>query len=183
MNGTNDVPAGRRPAPHSPSVTDAVLTGRSGKSAENVIVLLQRWSDGRVLAVRRDASCAHAPGMLTAVGGYLGHDEFADQATLRKADEEVGVRLSLPDLEFCQLVHYLAPDGQRRIGMAFTARRWEGEPYNREPSHTGLFWVDPGNPPPDCHPYTRAVLQRFAAGALYTNITAPVGEERSCLPS
>ncbi|MFI9235395.1 hypothetical protein [Streptomyces sp. NPDC053079] len=77
MNGTNDVPAGRRPAPHSPSVTDAVLTGRSGKSAENVIVLLQRWSDRRVLAVRK----------------------------------------------------------------------------------------------------------RFAAGALYTNITAPVGEERPCLPS
>ncbi|MEU2871923.1 NUDIX domain-containing protein [Streptomyces olivoreticuli] len=151
-----------------------MLTGHGrGPGAVNVIVLLQRWNDGRVLAVRRDTSCAHAPGLLTAVGGHLGDGEFADQATLRKAYEEVGVRVAPADLEFCQLVHYLAPCGRRRIGMAFTARRWEGEPYNREPTHTGLFWVDPGNPPPDCHSYTRTVLTHFVAGSLYANITAP----------
>jgi hypothetical protein len=44
------LPAGERQAPRA--------------SAGNVIVLLQRWNDGRVLAVRRDASCVHAPGML-----------------------------------------------------------------------------------------------------------------------
>ncbi|GAA3083284.1 hypothetical protein GCM10020000_81750 [Streptomyces olivoverticillatus] len=145
----------------------------AGARAVNVLVLLQRWNDGRVLAVRRDASCAHAPGMLTAVGGHLHDGEFPDRATVRKAYEEVGVRVTASDLEFCQLVAYLGPGGWLQTGMAFTARRWQGEPSRRDPSHTGLVWVDPGNPPPDCHPYTCTVLQRFAAGCLYTNITAP----------
>ncbi|MEV0091352.1 NUDIX domain-containing protein [Streptomyces sp. NPDC050738] len=40
-------------------------------------------------------------------------------------------------------------------------------------THRGLVWVDPGHPPADCHPYTRAVLDNFVAGNLYVEITAP----------
>ncbi|MFI0218856.1 NUDIX domain-containing protein [Streptomyces lydicus] len=144
------------------------------RSIANVMVLLQRESDGRVLTVRHGPDSSHSPGKLTVIGGHLEKQEFMDAGAARELGEEVGIHVAVEDLEFCQLVHFLAPDGARVIGAAFTAQRWEGEPYNCEHGkHTALVWVDPEHPPDDCHPYTRAVLENFAAGVLYANITAP----------
>ena len=37
--------------------------------------------------------------------------------------------------------------------------------------HKAILWIAPGNPPTDCHPYTREVLANFMAGRLYRNPT------------
>ncbi|WP_179200474.1 hypothetical protein [Streptomyces reticuliscabiei] len=75
-------------------------------------------------------------------------------------------------MEICQTVHYLGPDGLRVIGVVFTSQRWVGEPRNAEPDkHKAILWIDPSNPPTDCHPYTREVLANFMAGRRYGNIT------------
>ncbi|GHC80257.1 NUDIX domain-containing protein [Streptomyces flavofungini] len=140
----------------------------------HVMLLLQR-SDGRVLTVRHRMSSTHSPGLLTVVGGHLEEGEFAQQAALRELVAGTGAQVAPADAEFCQLVHYLDRAGERSMGVAFTARRWQGEPRNTEPDkHTGLVWVQPGNAPSDCHPYTRTVLANFASGTtLYEEITAP----------
>ena len=96
------------------------------------------------------------------------------EGALRELVEETGVRVAPEDLEFCQLVHYAGPDGVRVIGTVFTAQRWQGEAHNAEPDkHDAILWIDPGNPPPDCHPYTREVLESFTAGRRYTTLTVP----------
>lgn len=140
-------------------------------SPVNVMVLLVR-DDGRVLAVRHNATSKTSPNQVTVVGGKLEAGEFVHQGALRELAEETDVRVASEDLEFCQLVHYLDTDGVRVIGAVFTAQRWQGVPVNAEPhKHDGILWIDPGNPPRDCHPYTREVLESFTAGRLYTTIT------------
>ncbi|MFE9880173.1 NUDIX domain-containing protein [Streptomyces sp. NPDC005784] len=136
-------------------------------SPANVMVLVQR-DDGRVLAVRHNKTSKTSPNQVTVVGGKLEQDEFVHEGALRELTEETGVHVAAEDLEFCQLVHYRDADGVRVIGVVFTARRWQGEPRNTEPhKHQQVLWIDPGNPPADCHPYTRQVLANFTAGRLY----------------
>ncbi|MFJ8018742.1 NUDIX domain-containing protein [Streptomyces sp. NPDC096311] len=138
-----------------------------------VMVLLQR-DDGRVLAVRHNNRSAYCSNQVTVIGGKLENGEFLDEGAARELHEETGVRAAVEDLEICQTVHYCDPDQVRVIGVVFTAQRWRGEPYNAEPDkHDSVLWIEPGNPPADCHPCTRAVLENFVAGRLYGNITVP----------
>ncbi|ELS55798.1 NUDIX domain-containing protein [Streptomyces viridochromogenes] len=144
-------------------------------SPANVMVLVQR-DDGRVLAVRHNETSKTSPNQVTVVGGKLEEGEFVHEGALRELTEETGVHVAAEDLEFCQLAHYKGPDGMRVIGTVFTAQRWRGEPRNAEPGkHDAILWIDPGSPPPDCHPYTREVLASFTAGRLYTTLTVPAG--------
>ncbi|MBT2394437.1 NUDIX domain-containing protein [Streptomyces sp. ISL-100] len=149
------------------------MTATRYTSVVDVLILLQR-ADGRVLLVRR-AETEYAGGLLSIVGGHLERGEFADDGARREAHEEVGVEIDPADTEFCGAAHYLGPEDERRICFAFTAQRWLGEPYNREPhKHTALVWAEPGNPPPDCHAYSTAVLRQFVVGgSLYANIAHP----------
>ncbi|MFE1292383.1 NUDIX domain-containing protein [Streptomyces sp. NPDC058751] len=142
-------------------------------SPANVVVLLQR-DDGRILAVRHGDTSATSANQVTVIGGKLEDGEFLDEGAARELHEETGVRVAVRDLEICQTLHYRGPDGVRVIGVVFTAQRWQGEPRNAEPDkHRSVLWIDPGNPPTDCHPCTREVLAGFLAGRLYGNITVP----------
>ncbi|MBB5119245.1 NUDIX domain-containing protein [Streptomyces eurocidicus] len=131
----------------------------------DVMVLLHR-DDGRVLLLRR-AGDVYASGLLAPPGGHLEADETVVDGALREVREEVGLRLDPDELEFCHLVHHRGPRGEARLGVVFTAQRWEGEPRNLEPAKcSALVWADPACPPADCVPYTAAVLTRFVTGAL-----------------
>ncbi|MEU1666261.1 NUDIX domain-containing protein [Streptomyces sparsogenes] len=144
------------------------------RSITHVMVLLQRPADGRVLTVRHQHRSWHSPGLLTVVGGRLEAGEFFDEGAARELAEETGILIARERLEFCQLVHLHAADGERVTGVVFPAREWEGEPYNREPNtHSELIWVDPAAPPADCHPFTHEVLRHFVAGRRYANVVAP----------
>ncbi|MBT2524381.1 hypothetical protein J7E91_02755 [Streptomyces sp. ISL-99] len=72
-------------------------------------------------------------------------------------------------------VVHRGPEDERRIRFPFTARRRRGEPYNREHrKHTALVWAEPGNPPPDRHPYAKDVLSQFGvAGPSYVSTAHP----------
>ncbi|MEU9254472.1 NUDIX domain-containing protein [Streptomyces sp. NPDC048270] len=144
------------------------------RSVGNVMVLLQRPDDGKVLTVRHQATSWHSPGMLTVIGGRLEAGEFLTEGAARELAEEVGIHVAPDLLQFSQLHHFHAVDGERVIGIVFTAPRWEGIPCNREPdTHVELVWVDPAAPPADCHPFTHAVFAHFVSAQLYGNVTAP----------
>lgn len=135
------------------------------RSTVDVFMLLRR-PDGRVLLLER-AGDTYASGLLCPVSGHLEDGESVLDGAVREADEEVGVRIDPADACFVHLIHHRSPEGEGRIGVAFTARRWDGEPYNREPhKHARLVWADPADPPAQCVPYTAALLSAIAAGAL-----------------
>lgn len=144
------------------------------RSITHVMVLLQRPADGRILTIRHQPSSWHSPGLLTVVGGRLEPGEFFDEGAARELAEETGIMIAPDRLDFCQLVHLHAADGERVTGVVFLARAWEREPYNREPgTHSELVWADPASPPADCHPITHAILRHFTAGVRYANVVAP----------
>lgn len=133
----------------------------------DVFVLLHR-EDGHVLLLRR-ADELYAGGLLCPPSGHLEAGETLEEGARREAQEECGVTIRAGDLEFCHLIDHRSPEGMQRLGVAFTARRWSGEPYNREPhKHSQLLWADPAYPPADCVPYTAALLAQFTRGARYS---------------
>ncbi|MGW8378298.1 NUDIX domain-containing protein [Streptomyces sp. ODS28] len=141
-----------------------MTTGRHTRVVD-LFVLLHR-DDGRVLLLRR-AGAVYASGLLAPPSGHLEAGETVEEGALREAYEETGVRIRARDLEFCHLIDHRGPEGGQRLGVAFTAQRWRGEPYNREPhKHAALVWADPAHPPADCVPYTAALLGQFVRGAL-----------------
>ncbi|MEV0323232.1 NUDIX domain-containing protein [Streptomyces sp. NPDC050659] len=138
------------------------------KSTVDVLVLLHR-PDGRVLLLRR-AEPSYAK-QLTIVGGHLDRGEWFEDGACREVREEVGVGVEPDDLWLCCTAHLLSPDGERRITLLFTTQSWSGEPFNAEPDrHTELVWAEPGEPPLDAHPFTRALLTHFVAGDPRANI-------------
>ncbi|MBV9026604.1 MAG: NUDIX domain-containing protein [Streptomycetaceae bacterium] len=136
------------------------------RSIVDIFMLLQREEDRCVLLLER-AGNTYASGQLCVVSGHLDAGETVLSGAIREAEEEVGVRVDPADVVFSHLIHHRSPEGQGRVGVAFLARRWHGMPYNREPDkHSRLVWADPAAPPPDCVPYTAALLAAVAAGAL-----------------
>ncbi|WP_051856010.1 NUDIX domain-containing protein [Streptomyces sp. NRRL B-1347] len=134
-----------------------------------VLVLLYR-QDGRVLLLRRAEPSYR--GQLTLVGGHLEDGEWYDQAACREVREEVGVRVDPKHLELACTAHLQTPDGQRRLALLLMTQSWSGEPRNCEPlRHTALVWADPGEPPAQAHPFTRALLRQFVTGAPRANIS------------
>ncbi|MEU5891576.1 NUDIX domain-containing protein [Streptomyces sp. NPDC047461] len=124
--------------------------------------------------MRHNDTSSSSPDHVTVIGGKLEQGEFLDEGAARELYEGAGVRVAVRDVEVCQTVRYLGPDGVRVIGVVFTAEWWVGERRDAGPDmHTGVLWTDPGSPPGDCHPCTREVLANFMAGRLYGNITVP----------
>lgn len=91
------------------------------------------------------------------------------------AEEETGVRITPLQQEFCGLVHHHAPGGLDRITAVIMARSWTGEPHHCEPKkHEGLFRVSTEKPPPDCHPYSSAILEMLTRGPSYRALNRPM---------
>jgi hypothetical protein len=67
------------------------------------------------------------------------------------------------------VVHHRSPEGEGRIGLFFTASRWQGAPVNAEPHKcAGLQWADPRNPPPHTVAYTAAALAQITTGVPFS---------------
>ena len=68
------------------------------------------------------------------------------QAAVRETFEETGIVLNHAALHHVLSIHQRNPGtADTRIGFAFTAMQWNGEPANAEPhKHSELIWADPG---------------------------------------
>jgi 8-oxo-dGTP diphosphatase len=62
--------------------------------------------------------------------GHLEAGESVVDGVIREAREETGVLIDPGDLVFRHVVHHRNPEGEARVGMFFTAARWQGQPAN-----------------------------------------------------
>ncbi|SDF81357.1 ADP-ribose pyrophosphatase YjhB, NUDIX family [Lentzea fradiae] len=77
--------------------------------------------------------------------GKLDAGESALAAAAREAHEEVGVVVAQADLRHAHTLHAARSGVEPRLGLFFEARRWQGEPENREPEkcwELGWFRLD-----------------------------------------
>lgn len=126
--------------------------------------LILRRPDGRVLLARRSGT-GYADGLLNPPSGHLEDGEDVREGMIREAYEEIGVVIDPADIRVALVMQHRSPDGDPRIGWFFEARRWTGEPVNREPGKcTGIDWYPLDALPDDMVAYCRAGFEAYLAG-------------------
>lgn len=131
-------------------------------------MLLER--DGRVLLMRRQGT-GFQDGKLSTIAGHLEAEEGVATCAAREAAEEVGVELSLADLEVVATMHRRTGEpGHERVDFFVAARRWHGEPSNREPAKCSeLLWAPLDDLPSDTIPYVRRAIEGWRAGVPFSS--------------
>ena len=130
--------------------------------------------DGKVLLSRR-YNTGYRDGEYSLPAGHIEEGEFATQAALREAHEEVGVVVKPEDLLPAHITHLHRGDHER-IAFFFSAKQWDGEPINMEPEKCDeIRWVDVNQLPSNTVPYVRAALEHYFAGCFFSEFVEPGG--------
>src|SRR5699024_1800712 len=85
----------------------------------------------------------------------------------REAYEEAGVSIDPADLGPLTVMHRRRPGGpiEQRVDFFWIARRWTGEPVNREPKKSAAMrWFELHALPEACVPHERRVLECLRDG-------------------
>lgn len=132
----------------------------------DVHLLLVR--DGEVLLSRRRDRNPRLDGLWHLPSGKLDAGESVLAAAVREAYEEVGVVIDPADLLHAHTLHATRSDVEPRLGLFFEARRWEGEPENREPEKCSeLGWFGFGALPGDTLDYSLAGITAYLSGTRF----------------
>jgi 8-oxo-dGTP diphosphatase len=130
----------------------------------DVHVLLVR-GDELLLTQRRGAD---GGGLWHLPSGKLDAGESLPVGAAREVDEEVGVRIDPADLRHAHTVHVAGSGPGPRLGVFFEARRWFGEPYNREPDKcSAVEWFKLDALPDDVIPYPLAGIRAYLDGVQF----------------
>ncbi|XVV04093.1 NUDIX hydrolase [Actinosynnema sp. CA-248983] len=130
----------------------------------DVHVLLVR--DGDVLLTQRRGE--YGGGMWHLPSGKLDAGESVLAAAAREASEEVGVTIEPRELRHVHTLHVADSGPAPRLGMFFEARRWLGEPTNREPDKcSAVCWFPLAELPDDVIPYPLAGILAYRDGVTF----------------
>lgn len=107
-------------------------------------------------------------GGYTLVGGRVEASEFAKDALVREAHEEVGIVLRKKDIHLVHLLHRRMPRSNEII-FVFRARHWVGEPQSQEPQKfSDVVWLPIGELPPRMPEALQYALERIQKGKEYS---------------
>lgn len=104
------------------------MTGERYRAICALHLLLVRG--GQILLSRR-FNTGYEDGNYSVPAGHLEPNEPVTVGMAREVGEEIGVVINPKDLEVAHVMHRNA--GHGRIDFFFTAKKWEGEPENKEP--------------------------------------------------
>ncbi len=132
----------------------------------DVHVLLVR--DSEVLLTRRRDPDPRFDGLRHLPSGKLDAGESVLDGAVREAEEEVGVLIEPGDLRHVHTLHANGSGLEPRLGLYFEARRWTGEPGNREPEKCSeLRWFQLDALPRDTIPYPAAGIAAYLTGTSF----------------
>ncbi|HEX3790438.1 MAG TPA: NUDIX domain-containing protein [Pseudonocardiaceae bacterium] len=105
----------------------------------DVHVLLIR--DHEVLLTQRRDTNPDFDGRWHLPSGKLDAGESVLDAAVRETEEEIGVLVDPAELRHVHTIHVSGSGPEPRLGLFFEARRWIGEPTNREPDKcSAIAW-------------------------------------------
>jgi len=136
-----------------------------------IYILFRR--DDKILLIRR-FNTGYQDGKYSLPAGHVDGGEPAEQAAIREALEEVGVRIKAEDLHFVHLMHRNVEADDRykleRVDIFFEAVAWEGELTNCEPEKCDeLRWVSPKELPENTISEVAHVLTAVERGEYYSS--------------
>lgn len=123
--------------------------------------------EGKLLLGRR-CNTGFKDGQYSVPGGHVEKGEIPKDALCREMKEEVGVGISLQDVE---LVHtmYRLQDEQERIDFFFLVKKWSKEPQNMEPEKCDdLAWFPLTDLPHNTVDYVRVALNHYGEQEIYS---------------
>lgn len=108
--------------------------------------------------------------MWSVVAGKLDGGEEVKAAALREAWEEAGLRLDPSQLEVAGVFHRLNTDSEW-FDFFLLVRRWDGEPYNKEPHKCEeLSWFPIEQLPDTVIPYIRCALEKDHSSMWFESV-------------
>ena len=85
---------------------------------------------------------------------------------IREAREEAGIDIAPEDLDVVHTMHRKSTD--ERIDFFLTAKRWHGEPTNREPHKCSeMRWCRLDDLPDNTIPYVRHAIHNVQRGVTF----------------
>ncbi len=109
-----------------------------------------------LLYKRKDTT--HFPNYYGVVSGNVEEDELFENAIIREADEETGIKIEQQDLKVVHVMHRIDVQDES-FYVFFLAEKWSGEIENREPNRCEeLVWVSVENLPQNIVPYLKDAI-------------------------
>ncbi|MBP6870284.1 NUDIX domain-containing protein [Candidatus Babeliales bacterium] len=92
-------------------------------------------------------------------GGGVDGNEPVTTATVREAQEEIGVTIDLKDLKFVHVFHFSRKNDVEYVNFFFEVQQWQGVPENKEPEKCDeAVWFDLDHLPEKILPSHQHVL-------------------------
>ena len=122
--------------------------------------------NGKILLGERLSS--HGAGTFQIPGGHLEFGESFEDAAVREASEETGLKNLIPK-EVVSLGNDIAYE-KHYISIGVLVESLEGEPYDAEPEHSRNWkWYNIDNLPSNIFPHSRRVIDNWRNKSFYKN--------------
>ncbi|MGH3912610.1 MAG: NUDIX hydrolase [Pseudonocardiaceae bacterium] len=125
--------------------------------------------EGNILLTQRRDTNSAFDGLWHLPSGKLDAGESAIDAAAREAEEEVGVLIEPAELHHVHTTHVNGSGPEPRLGLFFEARRWIGEPTNREPDKcSAVCWFPLAALPDQLIDYPATGIHAYRNGLTFT---------------
>jgi len=125
--------------------------------------------EGTILLTQRRDTNPPSTGCGISPRGNSTPGESALDAAAREAGEEVGVLIDPAELHHVHTTHVHGSGPEPRLGLFFEARRWIGEPTNREPpKYSALRWFPLAALPDQLIDYPATGIHAYRTGLTFT---------------
>ena len=127
--------------------------------------------DGKFLIARR-CNTGYQDGNYQVPAGHLEEDELPSEALIREVKEEIGIDLSLNEIELVHISYRPKHDNtDDRIDFFFRSNKWTGEIENMEPNKCDyLKWVAIDELPENMTPHVRDAMECMQKGIFYKEL-------------